>query len=93
MPNWATSADWFTRRRGAGGTGGGTWVPDLLILFVGQMDWKKNILTVLEACAEMKKAGVSFRLLLAGQGMDMKAIGEKIHDLNSVRTGRSRRPY
>ena len=53
-----------------------------LILFVGQMDWKKNILTVLEACAEMKKAGVSYRLLLAGQGMDMTAIRQKIHDLN-----------
>ena len=53
-----------------------------LILFVGQMDWKKNILTVLEACAEMKKAGTPFRLLLAGQGMDMNAIAGKIHELN-----------
>ena len=55
---------------------------DPLILFVGQMDWKKNILTVLEACAEMKKAGTNYRLLLAGQGMDMNAISGKIHDLN-----------
>ena len=55
---------------------------DPLILFVGQMDWKKNILTVLEACAEMKKAGMTYRLLLAGQGMDMNAIGQKIHELN-----------
>ena len=55
---------------------------DPLILFVGQMDWKKNILTVLEACAEMKKAGTTYRLLLAGQGMDMNAIRQKIHDLN-----------
>ena len=53
-----------------------------LILFVGQMDWKKNILTVLEACAEMKKVGTPFRLLLAGQGMDMNAIAGKIHELN-----------
>jgi glycosyltransferase involved in cell wall biosynthesis len=60
------------------------WNPagDPLILFVGQMDWKKNILTVLEACAEMKKAGTPFRLLLAGQGIDTAAIGQKIHDLN-----------
>ena len=35
---------------------------DPVILFVGQMDWKKNILTILEACAEMKKAGTNFRL-------------------------------
>ena len=55
---------------------------DPLILFVGQMDWKKNILTVLEACAEMKLAGQPFRLLLAGQGIDMNAISQKIHDLN-----------
>ena len=53
-----------------------------LILFVGQMDWKKNIMTVLEACAEMKLQGQRFRLLLAGQGVDMTAIGQKIHDLN-----------
>ena len=55
---------------------------DPMILFVGQMDWKKNILTVLEACAEMKKNGIFFRLLLAGQGMDMNAISQKIRDLN-----------
>ena len=54
---------------------------DPVILFVGQMDWKKNILTVLEACAEMKKAGKAFRLLLAGQGINMQAIDEKIHSL------------
>jgi len=53
-----------------------------MILFVGQMDWKKNILTVLEACAEMKQAGIPYRLLLAGQGIDMNAIGQKIRDLN-----------
>ncbi len=53
-----------------------------LIFFAGQMDWKKNILTVLEACAEMKKNGQSFRLLLAGQGMDLNAIREKIRELN-----------
>ena len=55
---------------------------DPMILFVGQMDWKKNILTVLEACAELKQAGRKYRLLLAGQGIDMNAIGQKIKDLN-----------
>ncbi len=53
-----------------------------LLLFVGQMDWKKNILTVLEACALLKQAGTRFCLLLAGQGMDSAAIQQKIHDLN-----------
>ena len=55
---------------------------DPLILFVGQMDWKKNILTVLQACAEMKKKGMAFRLLLAGQGINTAAIGKKIVELN-----------
>lgn len=52
-----------------------------MILFVGQMNWKKNILTVLEACAEMKKNGVRFCLLFAGQGPDLKEIREKIDAL------------
>ena len=55
---------------------------DPVILFVGQMDWKKNILTVLEACARLKKNGRVFRLLLAGQGRNALEIDEKIHDLN-----------
>jgi glycosyltransferase involved in cell wall biosynthesis len=46
------------------------------------MDWKKNILTVLEACAELKKQGQVFRLLLAGQGMDMNGIQQKLGELN-----------
>ena len=55
---------------------------DPMVLFVGQMDWKKNILTVLEACAELKKQGKKFRLLLAGQGIDLNAIEQKLHELN-----------
>lgn len=53
-----------------------------VILFVGQMNWKKNILAVLGACAEMKRAGRAFHLLLAGQGPDMREIDQKVHDLN-----------
>ena len=60
---------------------------DPLILFVGQMDWKKNILTVLEACAEMKAQDQKFQLILAGQGPDMREIEHKISELNlRVRT-------
>ena len=54
---------------------------DPVVLFVGQMDWKKNILTVLEACAELKQQGKAFHLLLAGQGIDMNAIRKKIVEL------------
>ena len=81
MPNGATlrtvhpsDVEEVSRRFGLG--------EDPMILFVGQMDWKKNILTVLEACAEMKKQGTQFKLLLAGQGMDLNAIQQKLHDLN-----------
>ena len=55
---------------------------DPLILFVGQMNWKKNILRVLEACALMKAQGQRFHLILAGQGPDMREIERKISDLD-----------
>ena len=55
---------------------------DPLILFVGQMNWKKNILTVLEACALLKYQGQKFHLILAGQGPDMREIERKINELN-----------
>ena len=54
---------------------------DPVILFAGQMDWKKNILTVLEACAKLKARGERFRLLLAGQGINLQAIRQKVNDL------------
>lgn len=53
-----------------------------MILFVGQMNWKKNILTVLEACARLKADGTAFHLVLAGQGPDLKEIERKIQELN-----------
>ena len=81
IPNGATlrtahpsDAEEVTRRFGLG--------EDPMILFVGQMDWKKNIMIVLEACAELKKQGKRFKLLLAGQGMDLVAIREKLDELN-----------
>ena len=55
---------------------------DPMILFVGQMNWKKNILRVLEACAELKAQKKRFQLVLAGQGPDMKEIEKKIYELN-----------
>lgn len=54
---------------------------DPLVLFVGQMNWKKNILTVLEACARLKEEKARFHLILAGQGPDMREIERKIYDL------------
>jgi len=55
---------------------------DPVVLFVGQMDWKKNILTVLEACAELKKQGRRFKLVLAGQGIDLHGIHSKLEELH-----------
>jgi len=80
MPNGATLRDAspkdvaeVTRRWNLG--------EDPLILFVGQMDWKKNILTILEACARLRAQGQRFRLILAGQGVDMMNITAKIQEL------------
>ena len=53
-----------------------------VFLFVGQLNWKKNILRILEACALLKKQGCDFRLLLAGQGPDRDAIRRKIAELD-----------
>ncbi len=50
-----------------------------MFLFVGQMNWKKNIRTVLDGCALLKKQGRHFHLILAGQGPDMKEIEERIY--------------
>ena len=81
MPNGATlrtlhpsDVEEVSRRFGLG--------KDPMILFVGQMDWKKNILTVLEACAQMKRQGRKFHLLLAGQGIDLNDIREKVEELH-----------
>ena len=55
---------------------------DPMVLFVGQMNWKKNILRVLEACAQLKQEQKRFQLVLAGQGPDLKDIEKKIYALN-----------
>lgn len=57
---------------------------DPMFLFVGQMNWKKNIATVLDACAMLAREGKRFRLILAGQGQDEKEIQEKI-EANGLR--------
>lgn len=55
---------------------------DPMLLFVGQMNWKKNILRVLEAAALLKQQGKAFKLVLVGQGPDEEAIQEKAQSLN-----------
>lgn len=52
-----------------------------LLLYVGQLNWKKNILHILEACALLMGQGRPFRLVLVGQGPDEAAIREKADTL------------
>ena len=50
-----------------------------VLLFVGQMDLKKNIDSILRACAILKKQGLAFTLLLAGRGPDQARL-ERLRD-------------
>ena len=54
---------------------------DPCLLFVGQMNWKKNIAHILEAAALLKKEGIAFNLILAGKGPHVGEIKDKIKDL------------
>ena len=46
----------------------------LVLFFVGQHNWKKNLHGVLGACALLRDAGVDFQLVTAGDGPDFDAI-------------------
>lgn len=52
-----------------------------VLLYVGQMNWKKNILHTLQACKRLKEKGQPFRLVLAGQGPHQHEIAEEIKAL------------
>ena len=52
-----------------------------VLLFVGQINWKKNILRILEAAALLRKKNPRFKLVLAGQGPDEDAIMKKANEL------------
>lgn len=54
---------------------------DPCLLYVGQMNWKKNILKILEACSLLKKDGVAFNLIMAGKGPHEEEIRAKIKEL------------
>ncbi|HWQ58811.1 MAG TPA: glycosyltransferase [Clostridia bacterium] len=48
-----------------------------VLLYVGQLNWKKNILLILEGAALLREQGRRFSVVLAGQGPDEAAIREK----------------
>ena len=53
-----------------------------VFLFVGQINWKKGILRLLEAAAYLKRRGERFTVVLAGQGPDEEAIKAKAKEFN-----------
>ena len=53
-----------------------------IFLFVGQINWKKGILRLLEAAAYLKQRGEKFTVVLAGQGPDEEAVKAKANELN-----------
>lgn len=53
-----------------------------VFLFVGQINWKKGILRLLEAAAYLKRRGEKFTVVLAGQGPDEEAIKAKAKEFN-----------
>lgn len=53
-----------------------------ILFFCGQMNFKKNIKTTLQAAALMKKEGQAFQLVLAGQGPDEGAIKKLVGELD-----------
>lgn len=66
--------------------------PDIpVLLFVGQLSWKKNLKTTIEACGALKRDGVQFQLVIAGQGPDENAIKHLVKEQkisnNTIFTG------
>lgn len=59
-----------------------------ILLYCGQMNWKKNILRILEASACYMLSGKPFTLVLTGQGPDVKSIRQKVEELGLA--GRTR---
>ncbi|MFA7672295.1 MAG: glycosyltransferase [Clostridia bacterium] len=53
-----------------------------VVLFVGQMNWKKNILCILQAVKILKTKGRLVKLILAGQGPHADEIIQKIEELD-----------
>lgn len=52
-----------------------------VLLYVGQINWKKNLELILKACADARAKGYEFTLVLAGQGPHMQEVGAKAKHL------------
>jgi 1,2-diacylglycerol 3-alpha-glucosyltransferase len=54
---------------------------DPVLLYVGQLDFKKNLRRIIEAAALLKKRGYAFQLVFAGQGQDREKLAEQAAEL------------
>ncbi len=52
-----------------------------ILLYVGQIDFKKNLSMTLEAAALLKNNGRRFKLILTGQGQDREALAAQAETL------------
>lgn len=52
-----------------------------ILLYVGQLHWKKNIRRILEACKVLSDRGCAYRLVLAGQGPHAEEIEQAGRDM------------
>lgn len=55
---------------------------DPVLLYVGQINWKKNLERILEACSLLKKDGIKFQLVLAGKGPHENEVKQKTKELD-----------
>ena len=54
---------------------------DPCLLYVGQINWKKNILKILEAARMLKDEGMAFNLVLAGKGPHEQEVKDEAKKL------------
>ncbi len=52
------------------------------LIFVGQMDYKKNTHSILRACALLRDRGMDFQLLMVGAGQDLTRLKELCSSLS-----------
>lgn len=55
---------------------------DLVFLYVGQLDWKKNLKVLAETLAELKTMGLSFKMLFVGMGFAEEELKSMVEELN-----------
>lgn len=53
-----------------------------VLMYCGQMNWKKNILRILEALALLKSKGYQFQFVMVGQGPDAGEIRDKVNEFH-----------